>query len=186
MVVFAASGDNDSSDGGPNAANVDCPSSCPHVVGCGGTSKTATAETVWNNSPGQTSGSGTGGGFSTIFKPLPDWQIGAPNGPGRMVPDVSANADTNTGYNIVVGGQAVVVGGTSAVAPLYSGLFAAFGKKLGNINPKLWLNPMCFNDILVGDNGQFRADRGPDPCSGLGSPIAGRLATAFGAAVKTG
>ena len=39
MIVFAASGDNDSSDGGPSPANVDCPSSCPHVVGCGGTIK---------------------------------------------------------------------------------------------------------------------------------------------------
>ena len=45
MVVFAASGDNDSSDGGPNAVNVDCPSSCPSVVACGGTSKTTAAET---------------------------------------------------------------------------------------------------------------------------------------------
>ena len=37
MIVFAASGDNDSSDGGPTPANVDVPSSCPHVIGCGGT-----------------------------------------------------------------------------------------------------------------------------------------------------
>ena len=41
MVVFAASGDNDSSDGGSTPANVDVPASCPHVVGCGGTYKTA-------------------------------------------------------------------------------------------------------------------------------------------------
>src|ERR1700722_13069206 len=44
MIVFAASGDNDSSDGGSTPANVDCPSSCPHAVGCGGTTKTATEE----------------------------------------------------------------------------------------------------------------------------------------------
>jgi kumamolisin len=42
MVVFAASGDNDSGDGGQTPANVDVPSSCPHVVGCGGTYKTST------------------------------------------------------------------------------------------------------------------------------------------------
>jgi subtilase family serine protease len=175
MIVFAASGDNDSSDGGPNPANVDLPASAPHVIGCGGTSKTATSETVWNNDPGNPSGEGTGGGFSTLF-PLPTWQIGAPNGPGRMVPDVAANADPNTGYNIVLHGQPVVIGGTSAVAPLYAGLFASFGNKFGFITPELYLNPVCFNDITQGDNGAFRAGIGPDPCTGIGSPIGLKLA----------
>jgi subtilase family serine protease len=176
MVVFAASGDNDSSDGGPSPANVDTPASCPHVIACGGTRKTAALETVWNSSPGRPSGEGSGGGFSTLFQPSPVWQIGAPNGPGRMVPDVAANADPETGYNIVVGGQISPTGGTSAVAPLYAGLFASFGTKLGWMSPKLWSNPLCFNDIAVGDNGAFRARNGPDACTGLGSPIADRLA----------
>jgi kumamolisin len=176
MVVFAASGDNDSSDGGPNRANVDTPASCAHVIACGGTRKTATLETVWNNSPGQSGGEGTGGGYSTLFQPTPVWQIGAPHGPGRMVPDVAANADPETGYNIVVGGEISPTGGTSAVAPLFAGLFAAFGTKLGWVSPKLWSNPLCFNDIRVGDNGAFRAQHGPDACTGLGSPIADRLA----------
>jgi subtilase family serine protease len=176
MIVFAASGDNDSSDGGPNAANVDLPSSCPHAVGCGGTRKTYSSETVWNDNPGQSNGEGTGGGFSTLFKPVPLWQIGAPHGPGRMVPDVAANADPETGYQIVLNGQISPVGGTSAVAPLYSGLFAALGAKLGWVGPELWSHPVCFNDITVGDNGAFRARSGPDACTGLGSPIAGRLA----------
>lgn len=177
MIVFAASGDNDSSDGGTNPANVDLPASCTHVIGCGGTSKTAQAETVWNNDPGKPTGEGTGGGFSTIFQPMPIWQVGAPNGPGRMVPDVAANADPNTGYNIVVRGAVQVVGGTSAVAPLYSGLFASFGRKLGWIAPELWQNQVCFNDITQGDNGAYRAKPGPDPCTGLGSPIGNKLAT---------
>jgi kumamolisin len=175
MVVFAASGDNDSSDGGPTRANVDLPASCPHVIGCGGTSKTATAETVWNNNPGDTRGTGTGGGYSTMF-PMPSWQAGAPNGPGRMVPDVAANADPNTGYEIVLHGAPAVIGGTSAVAPLYAGLFAAFGSKLGFVTPELWLNHLCFNDITEGDNGAYRARIGPDPCTGLGSPIGVKLA----------
>ena len=57
MTVFAASGDNDSSDGGPTPANVDLPSSSPFVVGCGGTSKPhgGGEETVWNNDPGNSS-----------------------------------------------------------------------------------------------------------------------------------
>jgi len=179
MAVFAASGDNDSSDGGPNPANVDAPSSCPHAVGCGGTSKTDTTETVWNNDPGQTSGEGTGGGFSTVF-PVQPWQAGAPNGPGRMVPDVAGDADPNTGYNVFVHGQPVIgEGGTSAVAPLYSGLFASFGTKLGWITPTLWQNQLCFNDITQGDNGAYRASPGPDPCTGLGSPIGTKLMALF-------
>ncbi len=179
MVILAASGDNDSSDGVPGATSVDLPSSCPHVIGCGGTTKTTAEETVWNENPGNRDGDGTGGGFSQIFQPLPDWQIGAPNGPGRMVPDVAANADRTTGYNVILNGSSVTLGGTSAVAPLYAGLFAAFGRKLGFITPRLWSNPMCFNDITVGDNGLYRADRGPDPCTGMGSPIGTKIANVF-------
>jgi kumamolisin len=178
MVVFAAAGDNDSSDGGPTPANVDGPASCPHVIACGGTRKAATQETVWNNNPGRTNGQGTGGGFSTVFQPMPAWQIGTPpGGSGRMVPDVAANADPETGYNVVLNGEVAAIGWTSAVAPLYTGLFAAFGSKLGWVLPELWRNPTCFNDITVGDNGAFRARTGPDACTGLGSPIAARLAT---------
>jgi hypothetical protein len=148
-------------------------------------------ETVWNNDPGNPSGSGTGGGFSTIFSPMPLWQAGAPHGPGRMVPDVSANADPSFGYNIVVHGQTLAFGGTSAVAPLYAGLFAAFGRKLSLstpqklVTPRLWLNQMCFSDIVTGDNGFFRAERGPDPCTGIGSPIGQKLAALFGAQAAT-
>ncbi len=185
MVVFAASGDNDSSDGGSTPANVDVPASCPHVVGCGGTLKTATQETVWNDNPGQTDGEGTGGGYSTIF-PTQSWQINAPAPPtgttagtGRMVPDVAADADPNSGYNIYVHGSSEVVGGTSAVAPLFAGLFAAFGTKLGFVTPTLWENQTAFNDITVGGNGFYNAGPGPDPCSGIGTPIGTKIAALF-------
>ncbi len=181
MAVFAASGDNDSSDGGSTPANVDCPSSCPHVVGCGGTYKTATQETVWNDNPGQTNGEGTGGGYSTIF-PVQSFQVGVPTAPagtGRMVPDVAADADPDTGYSVFVHGAETVVGGTSAVAPLYAGLFAAFGKKLGFVTPKLWENQKAFNDITVGGNGLYNAAPGPDPCTGIGSPIADKITALF-------
>jgi kumamolisin len=183
MIVFASSGDNDSSDGGPTPANVDLPSSCPHVVGCGGTSKTATGEVVWNDDPGQTDGKGTGGGYSTVF-PLQSFQVGAPPPPraglGRMVPDIAANADPLTGYAMVVHGLPITMGGTSAVAPLYAGLFASFGNKLGFITPRLWLNQNCFHDITVGENGEYTAQVGPDPCTGIGSPIGTKLAALFG------
>lgn len=185
MIVFAAAGDNDSSDGGQTPANVDCPASCPHVVGCGGTYKTAIEETVWNDDPGQTSGEGTGGGYSTIF-PVQAFQIGAPPAPagtsygsGRMVPDVAADADPNTGYEIIVHGAQAVVGGTSADAPLFAGLFASFGTKLGFVTPTLWENQSAFNDITVGDNGLYSAEIGPDPCTGIGSPIGTSIAALF-------
>ena len=181
MIVFAAAGDNDSSDGGPNPANVDLPASSPFVIGCGGTRKTADGETVWNSSPGNPDGHGTGGGFSRLFRPMPAWQANAPHGPGRMVPDLAGNADPDTGYQIVVHGAGAVVGGTSAVAPLYAGLFAAFGRKLGYVTPLLWRNQTCFTDIVTGDNGFYRAAPGPDPCTGLGAPIGSRLAALFAA-----
>ncbi len=188
MVVFAAAGDNDSSDGGSSAANVDCPASCPHVIGCGGTLKTKTAETVWNDNPGESNGEGTGGGYSTIF-PKQSWQTGAPTpsarkskakpGSGRMVPDVTGNADPNSGYEIYVHGAATSVGGTSAVAPLYSGLFASFGTKLGFVTPTLWANQSAFTDITKGSNGAYSAAKGPDACSGIGAPIGTKIAALF-------
>ena len=183
-VIFASSGDNSSSDGSPGA-NVDMPSSCPHIIGCGGTSKTAFSEVVWGD--GTPSGQGTGGGFSVIFPP-PAFQLSAvppvPStppgvGPGRMVPDVAANADPNTGYLVVVHGQEVQIGGTSAVAPLYAGLFAAFRHKLGFVTPTLYQNQAAFVDITQGSNGSFNAGIGPDPCTGIGVPKGADLSALF-------
>jgi kumamolisin len=65
-IVFAASGDNSSSDGDPGA-NVDMPSSCPHIIGCGGTWKYPFNEVVWGD--GTPNGNGTGGGYSVLFPP---------------------------------------------------------------------------------------------------------------------
>lgn len=175
-VIFASSGDNSSSDGSPGA-NVDMPSSCPHIIGCGGTKKTAFSEAVWGD--GTPSGQGTGGGFSVIFPP-PGFQASAkplpvpeaPKGakPGRMVPDVAAAADPDTGYLVFIHGQEVQIGGTSAVAPLYAGLFAALGRQLGFVTPTLYQHEDAFVDITQGSNGSFNAAVGPDPCTGLGVP----------------
>ncbi len=190
MIVFAASGDNDADDS-TNHTAVDAPASCPHVVGCGGTSKAGAPaagglETVWNNdtNPSDPSGEGTGGGYSTVF-PAQTWQAGAPKAPsglGRMVPDVAANADPNTGYEIYCHGSSIVIGGTSAVAPLYAGLFAALGKGLGFVTPTLWAHPGAFSDITGGGNGLYKAATGPDPCTGLGAPIGSSIAVLFTAA----
>src|SRR5205823_5470017 len=78
----------------------------------------------------------TGGGVSGVF-PLPSWQQSiavpkAPNGiAGRGVPDVAGNADPLTGYQVRVDGKADVIGGTSAVAPLWAALIARCNQKLG-------------------------------------------------------
>ncbi|HET6170621.1 MAG TPA: hypothetical protein VFE01_10600 [Terracidiphilus sp.] len=96
-----------------------------------------------------------------------------------MVPDVSADADPATGYEVFIHGEQTVVGGTSAVAPLYAGLFASFGRKLGFVTPKLWSNRKAFNDITVGGNGFYNAAPGPDPCTGVGTLIGTGIAALF-------
>lgn len=175
IPFFAAAGDNDSGDG-EAGLHVDFPASSPHVIGCGGTTKTAASETVWNNGPGE----GTGGGYSSLF-PVQAWQTGAPAGPGRMVPDVAANADPHTGYEIFCQGQWQVVGGTSAVAPLYAGLVAAIAQNLipGNMPALVWGFPNSFVDVTQGGNGGYQAAVGPDPCTGLGVPIGTALVKVF-------
>jgi kumamolisin len=101
-------------------------------------------------------------------------------GSGRGVPDVAGNADPVTGYQIFSGGQAQVVGGTSAVAPLWAALVSrlaeATGQRFGLIQTLLYagVSPGTavsgFNDITSGNNGAYTAGPGWDACSGLGSP----------------
>ena len=96
------------------------------------------------------------------------------------MPDVAGNADPVTGYQIYSGGQAQVVGGTSAVAPLWSALIArlaqATGQRFGLIQPLLYagVSPGAdvpgFRDITSGNNGAYAAGPGWDSCSGLGVP----------------
>jgi kumamolisin len=127
-----ASGDNGATDG-EDSNHVDFPASAPYAIACGGTRLTGSVETVWNDLVAN--GGATGGGVSSFF-PVPDWQKGlmftkpgmAPKPlTGRGVPDVAANADPRSGYVIWVNGQKVVVGGTSAVAPLMAALLACCG-----------------------------------------------------------
>ena len=130
VSITVAAGDNGSTDGVTTGGNhVDFPASSPHVLACGGTrlngsGSTIASETVWNE---QASNEGaTGGGFSTLFN-RPAWQtIGTVQGnsTGRGVPDVAGDADPETGYTIRVDGETTVIGGTSAVAPLWAGLIA--------------------------------------------------------------
>jgi len=198
VTICAASGDNGSGDGVSDGANhVDFPASSPHILACGGTSLQSangkiTSETVWND--GAQGGAG-GGGFSNQF-PLPAWQSSAsvkpPSGGGRGVPDVAGDADPETGYKVLVDGKSLVIGGTSAVAPLWSGLIALLneklGKPLGFLQPTLYGLPGtagAFNDITSGSNGAFAAGPGWDAATGLGSPSAGNLLKALSGGAST-
>jgi kumamolisin len=195
VTVLAASGDSGSTDGSTdNTPNVDFPSSSPYVVGCGGTRLTLsgakiTAEVAWNE---LAAGEGaTGGGVSGFFAlPTYQQQAGVPKSPsgfvGRGVPDVSGDADPETGYNVIVDGSATVIGGTSAVAPLWAGLLArinqSLGKNVGYVNPLLYAakSAATFHDITSGTNGTYSAGPGWDACTGLGSPDGTTLLVSLG------
>jgi kumamolisin len=198
ITVCVAAGDGGSSDGA-TGNNVDFPASDPYVLACGGTSLQAsgnsiTSETVWNDGA---QGGATGGGVSTFF-PLPTFQEGlsaALTAGGseqvtkRGVPDVAGDADEDTGYDVRVDGSNTVIGGTSAVAPLWAGLIARInstnGQSAGYVNPLLYPNQADFNDITQGNNGSFAAAAGWDACTGMGSPDGTKIAAALaGAAAK--
>jgi kumamolisin len=191
VTVTAAAGDNGSGDQVSDGnAHADFPASSPHALACGGTSlrvNTATgavsAETVWNDGSG---GGATGGGVSDTFG-LPAWQASAgvpgragSGSAGRGVPDVAGNADPGTGYQVRVDGQPQVVGGTSAVAPLWAALICrlaqATGKSFGLMQPLLYAGVSSgtttagFRDITQGNNGAYQAGPGWDACTGLGVP----------------
>jgi kumamolisin len=198
VTVTAAAGDNGSGDRASDGrSHADFPASSPHALACGGTSlrvNTATgvvsAETVWNDG---SHGGATGGGVSDTFG-LPNWQAtaGVPGQAGtgragRGVPDVAGNADPATGYRVLVDGQSTVVGGTSAVAPLWAALICrlaqATGQSFGLMQPLLYAGvsagttPAGFRDITQGNNGAYTAGPGWDACTGLGVPDGAALAT---------
>jgi subtilase family serine protease len=204
ISIFAASGDSGAYDCGDTNLAVDSPAGDPYVTGVGGTNLQLNAgaygsESVWSN-PGNTQrgpkGAGGGGGISSTFK-QPAWQTG----PGvhnqysngfRQVPDISADADTATGYAMYctvtnAGCPAsgwISVGGTSASAPLWAGSVAlvnqylqAQGKKrIGFANPALYglFNAQqqfpAFHDITTGNNLFYPATSNYDLASGIGSP----------------
>lgn len=194
VTVLAASGDDGASDGSSNGApTVDFPAASPYVVGCGGTKLTISgagigSEVAWDDLSANEGA--TGGGVSEVFA-LPSYQQSAnvpkaPNGfAGRGVPDVAGDADPETGYNVVVDGQTTVIGGTSAVAPLWAGLLAlinqSLGANVGYINPLLYSAKveLAFHDITSGTNGDYNAGPGWDACTGLGSPNGAALLAAL-------
>ncbi len=197
VTVCIASGDSGSADMAQNwdgKPHTDFPASSPFALACGGTRLTASngriaQEVVWNEGPQ----GGAGGGGVSVYFALPPYQSGSkvPKSPsqsaGRGVPDMAADADPESGYQIVLNGRGTTIGGTSAVAPLMAGLLALIneattkkiGKTVGLINPLIYAAGArnVFRDVTDGDNdvygklhGLYRAVVGWDACSGLGVP----------------
>lgn len=189
VTVTVAAGDNGSGDG-EAGQHVDFPASSPYVLGCGGTSLPTTSpisEVVWNDG---SKGGATGGGVSSQFA-LPVWQKAA-NVPGakmRGVPDVAGVADPETGWLIVIDGQQAVIGGTSAVAPMWAAIAAVLGQQLGKnvgfMNPTLYGVAGWDRDIVSGNNGTYVARAGYDCCTGNGVPVFSKLLASFGAPAPT-
>ncbi len=226
--LFCSSGDNAAYDAyeqittgsviistGLTSPEVDNPASQPFATGVGGTTLSYlkpstnattgavttgayTGETVWSAGTPSVSPEGSGGGISSLWA-KPAYQTGVGTSPiRREVPDVSLNADPNTGYSIFIGSTnatgvagttadtasvAEVVGGTSAAAPLWAAYTALINEQrtlngLGSIG---FLNPLLypisggsnyaadFHDIVTGSNLFYQAGPGYDDASGLGS-----------------
>ncbi len=206
QALYSAAGDSGAYDCNNTSLAVDSPSSDPNVVGVGGTNLQTgsggsyTSESVWSN-PSDTSrspkGAGGGGGLSTYFA-KPSYQTGPgttnsySNGK-RQVPDVSADADPNTGYSVYCSVTAsgcsssspwIEVGGTSAAAPLWAGISADLNQYLaanskpvlGSASATLYTlfnttqTYSAYHDITSGNNLFYPATTGYDQASGIGTP----------------
>jgi subtilase family serine protease len=155
------------------------PASSPYGIGVGGTS-------VLSNNPLTEIGWYAGGGGLSPVEPAASFQadakvLGVAAPPTRGVPDVSLDADPESGYDVVVGGSVEGIGGTSASAPSWQGIWAraegAHGGSLGFAGPILYstVPPSAFHDITVGANGAFTAGPGYDLVTGLGTPDIAKL-----------
>jgi N-acetylneuraminic acid mutarotase len=156
VVITAASGDE-----GYGAGTAEFPASLPDVVAVGGTTLTRDpssprgwSESVWAD---------TGGGSGCSVLPRPSWQTlppaqtGVPC-PGRVVADVSADADPDTGvavYDTYGGVEGwTVFGGTSVASPLIAAVYALAGPPVGGTYPAsyLYASPSALNNITTGNN----------------------------------
>jgi kumamolisin len=174
------------------------PASSPWVLAVGGTmlhaaGNSSVSEVDWNVDPGK---GATGGGVSDYF-PQPDWQHGvsvpktARGKSGRGLPDVAANADPQTGYQLQVDGRELVIGGTGAATALWAGLIAllnqGLGRNVGYLNPVLYehigpagvLRAMTKGDKSCGGVKGYSASPGWNYCTGWGTPDGRKLLEAL-------
>jgi len=194
QTMFASTGDSGSfcSVGTPNGVPagvpfVEYPAASPYVVGVGGTTLLSTADGSYS---GEIAWFAGGGGVS-LFETAGAWQSGIVPTSSlglRALPDVSMDADPNTGAIVYVAGASTVIGGTSLSSPLAAGVWArlqsASGNTLGHASPKLYAGYPAtpggapsgitqpvdgFHDVLTGANGLYTALPNYDFTTGLGS-----------------
>ncbi|MGB3839006.1 MAG: S53 family peptidase [Rhodanobacter sp.] len=100
---------------------------------------------------------------------------------GRNLPDISLNADPETGYLLVFQGGLYSSGGTSFVAPQLNGITALLrqstGHRIGLWNPHMYLLQnlfgygkwSAFNRISAGDNWFYAGNGRYNPGAGIGT-----------------
>ena len=208
MTHFVASGDSGAYTCGQDNDTADSfPATLPTVTAVGGTtvfestSGSYFQEYAWGAAIDE---SGTGGGPSLIY-PIPDWQrsVQLADGHGfRQVPDVAADADPQTGFHIVFGGEDTQIGGTSAATPMWAALIALINQDLvskkmrevGFANPAIyWMGSNVtkfasppFHDVLSGNNLAFSAGKGWDFATGWGTPDGAAIDAAWITYIKSG
>lgn len=159
----------------------------PYALAVGGTTLNVDSNGNWLS---ETAWHGSAGGVSVVF-PVPSYQREMPNivGAGRNIPDVALDANPYTGFAERWHHQWVGAGGTSLGSPLWVGFEGQvdqyLGGRIGFVNPELYTlaeggsYTTVFHDIVKGDNGGYRAVRGFDLVTGVGSPIGWPLAQAL-------
>src|SRR6266568_3954911 len=171
IVYFASSGDT----GGTTIY----PSASPFVVAAGGTSVKTNTSGVFQS---ETGWSGSGGGPSK-YESRPSYQtvISGIVGSARGIPDVSSDADPNTGVSVYdttrYQGRSgwFVIGGTSVSSPSLAGMANLSGHTYSDSTALLTntynkLGTSSFRDIVTGTAGSFSCASGWDFVTGVGSP----------------
>ena len=176
-VITASAGD--------SSYGVEYPAASPYVTAVGGTSlSTADNSRGWTESVWDTSSTeGTGSGCSA-YESQPSWQtaLGLSGCGNRIVADVSAVADPNTGvavYDTANGnGGWNVYGGTSAASPIIAATYALAGTPGSSDNPAEYPynDPSALYDVTSGSTSTCdpsylcTAETGYDGPTGLGTP----------------
>jgi subtilase family serine protease len=162
---------------GDSGYGVEYPAASRYVTAVGGTSLLLNTDGSYNQ---EVAWSGTGSGCSAFELKQP-WQIDT-GCAKRMVADVSAVADPNTGAAVYSSvsyfGQRgwFQVGGTSLSAPIVAAVYAISGNTSGAANSLPYRNLAALNDVTSGNNGSCggtyfcTALTGFDGPTGLGSP----------------
>ena len=180
---------------GDNGAPGQYPAFSPNVVAVGGTSLILNPDNSYKSESGW---SGSCGGFSQFESQPPFQNVVTQNMTQRTIPDVSFDADPNTGvaiydsYDFGAGTPWIQIGGTSLSCPCWAGLIAivnqervdAGGTTLDGPTQtlpalyELYSDPAKyssdFHDITSGYN-VYPAGIGYDFVTGIGTPIANQL-----------